>query len=174
MANCNQKFEDMLDGELIVEFEIPGRPSTKKTSQQIVFVTNKKTGDKIPRVLPSKLYAKYEKRAKEPCYEAWKYKGHEPLDFGIGIVLKIYLNSYIIGDETGYQQAVGDIIEKHGIIANDKYIHWMSDDTHMIHIDKFNPRAVIQIYRYRHPYEVYKKNKKAKPKTKKLDELDWM
>ena len=140
--------KELPDNTLILDLVIPGRPATKKTSQQMIRL---KTGRNL--LLPSPLYLKYEKNCKQPCLDAWANKGFAPLDFGLGINIKVYLDSFVIGDETGYQQAIGDIIEHYNIIANDKYLHWVSDDTHMINIDKDNPRMEIKLYRYRHPCE---------------------
>lgn len=142
-------FKNSADGTLILSLVIPGRPATKKTHQQII---RTRQG---PRIIPSSQYLKYERLCKDPCKDAWANLGHEPLDFGLGINIKVYLDDFQIGDETGYQQAIGDIIEHWGIISNDKFLHWLSDDTHMIGIDKENPRIEIKLYRYRHPYEEY-------------------
>ena len=106
----NKVLEDLSDGTLILSFSIPGRPSTKKTSQRVV----RRGG--FTRILPSLLYEKYEKHCKEYCESIWKNKGYDPIDYGVSIKLKVYLDSWIVGDECGYQQANGDIIQTHGII----------------------------------------------------------
>ena len=105
----------------------------------------------------------------------WKKYSLNPIDFGVGIKLKVYLDSWVVGDECGYQQAHGDIIQKHGIIADDMWIHWLDLDSHMIHYDKENPRIEIVIYRYKHLYEDYcddkEKKEAAKEERKKLKQL---
>jgi hypothetical protein len=126
--------------------------------------------------LPSLLYEKYEKHCKEYCESVWKKEGLEPLDFGVSIKIKVYLDSWIVGDECGYQQANGDIIQAHGIIKDDMWIHWVDNGEHMIHYDKENPRIEIEIKRFIHPKEAYRNEKnekeaikeaKKKAKTKK-------
>ena len=55
----NKYLENLDNHELILKFTIPGRPSTKKTSQRVV----RRGG--FTRILPSLLYEKYEKHCKE-------------------------------------------------------------------------------------------------------------
>lgn len=152
--------EELLpEGTEILNFTIPGRPATKKTHQNVVMIKG------YPRVLPSKQYVKYEKSCKQICENAWKNLGKIPMDFGIGINMRIILNNWAIGDHTGYCQAIGDILEKWGIIADDKWIHWVSDNQHWLIIDPLNPRIDIIIYRHKHPYEDYRKDKEDKARA---------
>ena len=118
-------YESLSDDTLILKFTIPGRPSTKKTSQRVV----RRGG--FTKVLPSLLYEKYENHCKEYCEYFWKRYKLDPMDFGIGIKLKVFLDSWVVGDECGYQQAHGDIIQKHGIIADDMWIHWQIGRAHV-------------------------------------------
>jgi len=168
--NCNKHLEELPNDTLILSFNIPGRPATKKTSQRVV----RRGG--FTRILPSLLYEKYENHCKAYCDSIWKDLGYNPMDFGISIKLKVYLDSWIVGDECGYQQAHGDIIQKHGIIADDMWIHWVDNGEHMIHYDKENPRIEVEIKRFKHPKEAYRNEKnekeaikeaKKKAKTKK-------
>jgi hypothetical protein len=152
--------EELPDYTEILSFTIPGRPSTKKTSQRIVRM------GKTMRILPSITYEKYEKHCKEHCENAWKNQNKEPVDCGVGVYYKVYLDSWIIGDSTGYFQAIGDILEKYGIIANDMWIYWLNDGSHTITVDKANPRCEIKIVRFRHPYENYRAEKLAKEAKK--------
>ena len=156
--------ENLQDGELILKFAIPGRPSTKKTSQRVV----RRGG--FTKILPSLLYEKYEKHCKEYCEEAWKKQDYPPIDCGIGIKIKVYLDSWIIGDECGYQQANGDIIQKHEIIANDMWIHWIDKNEHMIFYDKENPRIEVEICRSKHPKEDFREEQRVK-EAKKLAKI---
>ena len=48
------KYELLPDNTLILKFTIPGRPSTKKTSQRVV------RRGRYTKILPSLLYEKYE------------------------------------------------------------------------------------------------------------------
>jgi len=152
MTDRQKELYDLPDNTPILEFVMLGRPATKKTSQRIV-----KRG-KFIKLLPSVRYEEYEKLCKETFENAWKNLGHEPIPVGIAVKLTITLNSWVVGDETGYQQAIGDLLEKYGIIANDQLIHWVDLGSHMItQLDKENPRATIQIFRYRHPLETREK-----------------
>ena len=148
------EYEKLPDNTLILKFKIPGRPSTKKTSQRVV------RRGKYTKILPSALYERYENNCKGYCESFWKNLNLEPMDFGISLKLKVFLDSWIVGDECGYQQAHGDIIQKHGIIADDMWIHWVDNDSHMINIDKENPRIEVEIYRYRHPKEEFRNEQK--------------
>ena len=166
----NKYLENLDNNHIILKFSIPGRPSTKKTSHRVV----RRGG--FTKILPSLLYEKYEKHCKDYCEFVWKKDGFEPIDFGIAIKLKVYLDSWIVGDECGYQQANGDIIQAHGIIKDDMWIHWVDNGDHMIYYDKDNPRIEVEIKRFKHPKEAYRNDKnekeaikeaKKKAKTKK-------
>ena len=50
--NKQKSLEDLADHDLILSFSIPGRPSTKKTSQRVV----RRGG--FTKILPSLLYEK--------------------------------------------------------------------------------------------------------------------
>jgi len=156
--------EELLsDNTELLRFTIPGRPATKKTHQQVIYVKGS------PRVIPSAQFAKYEKLCKDFCTQAWGDKGKAPMDFGVLIEMRIYLDTWSIGDHVGYMQAIGDILEKHKVIANDKFIHWGDDGIHWFGgIDKDEPRCEIVIKRFRHPYEEYRKDKEIS-ETKKAD-----
>jgi hypothetical protein len=156
-----EHIESLPDGELILSFIIPGRPSTKKTSQRVV----RRGG--FTKILPSVLYEKYENHCKDYCESFWKKTQSEPIDCGISVKLWVYLDSWIVGDECGYQQANGDIIQKHGIIANDMWIHWIDNGEHMIGIDRENPRIQVEIRRFRHPKEEFRLEQQIKEAKKK-------
>jgi hypothetical protein len=142
------------DGELLCKFEIPGRPATKKTHQSAFW----KKGKII--IMPSPQYTAYEKHCKQYCEDVWKNKGFEPMDFGISVLAHIFLNTWSVGDHVGYLQSLGDILEKWGVIADDKFIHWAEDGTHWFKgKDKENPHVEIEIRRFRHPYEDYRDGK---------------
>lgn len=150
------------DNTLLCEFTILGRPATKKT-HQTAFISK---GRMI--VLPSPQYKKYEKLCKKTCEGVWKKLGYEPMDFGVSIAVRVYLNNWSVGDHVGYLQALGDIFEKYGIISNDKFIHWADDGVHWFGgVDKDNPRVEVVIKRFRHPYEVYRSSKTHKTTVSK-------
>jgi len=148
------------DGEILLSLTLDGRPTTKKTSQNVVMIKGR------PRVLSSKRYIEFEKKAKVPFESAWIGKGKEPMDFGVAITMRVWLDSWVVGDHTGYMQALGDILEKWGIIANDSWIAWENGSEHWFGgVDKDNPRTEITIRRKRHPKELFREEKERKLKA---------
>lgn len=150
--------EELLNnGELILEFSIPGQPATKKTSQRIF----------RRRILPSKAYCAYEIYCEPFCKSAWIDSGKSPMDFGVSISMKVFLKNWIVGDCTGYQQSIADIMQKFGILANDSWIHWDWEGEHWFGgVDKENPRIEIIIKRFRHPKEDYRESQEAANREK--------
>ena len=154
-----QEIEESLpDGSSLCEFIIPGRPATKKTHQQIIYVAGN------PRVIPSAQYRDYEKVCEPFCLAAWADQGHAPMDYGVMIYFRIFLPNWIVGDATGYAQAIGDILEKWGVLQDDAWIAWGEPkEGHWLGgIDKENPRAEIRIERKRHPREEFRREKEEK------------
>jgi hypothetical protein len=150
--------EELLDnGELILKFSIPGQPATKKTSQRIF----------RRRILPSKAYCAYEIYCEPFCKSAWIETGKSPMDFGVCINMKVFLKNWIVGDCTGYQQSIADIMQKFEILANDSWIHWDWEGEHWFGgVDKDNPRIEISIKRFRHPKEDYRESQEAANREK--------
>lgn len=152
--------EDLPDGTFLTEMYIPGQPATKKNH-------NEKTN--TGGFLPSKQYRAYEPVCKPYCEAAWKNKGKPPIHFGVKVIMHVKLNRWNVGDHNGYMQSLGDIMEKWGVLANDKYIHWGEDGTHWFQgVDKENPGVTIKIYRYRHLIEDFRKNKEKEEAAKIL------
>ncbi len=79
--------ELLTDGAEILSFVIPGRPATKKTSQRVI------RRGKHTRILPSERYEKYELHSKPYIEAAWRDLGREPMDFGVALELKVYIDS---------------------------------------------------------------------------------
>jgi hypothetical protein len=150
--------EELLNnGELILKFSIPGQPATKKTSQRIF----------RRRILPSKAYCAYEIYCEPFCKSAWIDSGKSPMDFGVSIRMKVFLKNWIVGDCTGYQHSIADIMQKFGILANDSWIHWDWEGEHWFGgVDKENPRIEIIIKRFRHPKEDYRESQEAANREK--------
>ena len=148
--------ELMNEGTVLVSVTLPGRPATKKTHQNVVMIAGR------PRVLPSKQYVAFEKSVKDACEDAWKNLHHEPMDFGVGVQMRVWLDTWVVGDHTGYMQAIGDIIQKWEIIADDAWISWISPEEHWFGgVDKDNPRTELVITRVVHPKEAYRREKEA-------------
>jgi len=150
--------EELLDDdEFIMSLIIPGQPATKKTSQRIF----------RKRILPSKAYCDYEKHCEVFCKTAWINKGKLPIDFGVKINMKVYLKNWIVGDCTGYQQSIADILQKHEVLSNDSWIHWDWENEHWLAgIDKSSPRVELTIKRFRHPKEKYREEQELALKQK--------
>lgn len=145
----HEVFEEELyeDNKLILFFIIPGQPVTKKNSQRIF----------RRRIMPSKAYCAYESYCESFCLNAWHNKNKAPIDFGVSINLKVYLKNWIVGDCTGYQQSLADIMQKFMILKNDSWIHWDWEGQHWFGgVDKENPRVEITVKRYRHPKEEFR------------------
>jgi hypothetical protein len=157
--------EELLpDFEEILRISLPGRPITKKTSQEIIYKNGR------PLIIQKGNYTKYEKECGKPMLAAWSDLGHRPMDFGVGIRMRIYLENYVgVGDQNGYMQSLGDILQEHDIIADDKWIQWLEieNDDHWFAIDKEGgARAELVIVRRRHPSENLRASKKTEEEEK--------
>lgn len=113
---------------------LPGRPMTKKNSQQIIMAGHR------PRIIQSKQYREYEAQC------LWELKKHTTRHTGPIEVKALYW----LPDRRGWPdlsnlfEASADILEKAGIIENDKLIiSW--DGSRIMGIDKENPRCEIEI-----------------------------
>lgn len=158
----NFTLENLPDNELILKFTIPGRPATKKTNQRVI------RRGRLTKILPSIQYEKYENSCKDLCESFWKLVGYPPIDCGISINCKIYLNNWIMGDESNYYQSFGDLIQTHGILNDDIWIHWVDNNENvMMEPDKENPRVEFEIKRQRHPKEKFREAKRVKEAKKK-------
>lgn len=116
---------------------LPGRPITKKNSQRISI--NRRTGKRFVR--PSKAYSEYE----EICLWHLKaYRGKQ-YDSPVGLKVEYWMpNRRSWPDLIGLLQATSDILEKAGILADDKLIV-SYDGSRIVGVDKDNPRAEITI-----------------------------
>jgi Holliday junction resolvase RusA-like endonuclease len=124
------------------KFTISGRPITKKAHQRIVY--NKNTGRRY--VIQSKYYIKFEQRA---MFELLAQKPKRTITGQVDICVKYWMpdkRSY--PDLTGLIQATGDVLQKSGIISNDKNIRrWGIGYEHskIMGIDRKNPRQEITL-----------------------------
>lgn len=151
------------DKTVLCEFVIPGNVATKKTSQRF-FKMGKRTV-----LLPSANFLSYEKYCKDFCEDIWKKQGKDPMDFGVCVTYKIYLDRWILPDACGAMQSLGDILEKWGVISNDAWLHWSGEEGHWFGgVDKDNPRTEIKITRCRHLKEEYRKEKEEELRNKNL------
>lgn len=120
------------------EITIPGRPITKKNSQQITY--NRHTGKR--GLIQSQQYRDYET---ECLWILKSYRGPRFKDSKLHVRCQYYMpNRRSWPDLMGLYQATADIIEKAGIIDNDRNIVSM-DGSRIMGIDKENPRVEIFI-----------------------------
>ena len=128
---------------MIYSYTIKGRPITKKNSQQ-------RTSHGL---IQSKQYRLYEKSA------IWQLKAQdmppEPITRPVILKVKYYMpNRQGWPDLLGLLQATADILEKAGILADDRLIYHIDDGSAIWGIDKDKPRAEIKISEitdFRHP-----------------------
>lgn len=135
-------------------FVISGPPRTKKNSGRIVTIPNRGARKcracghmpGFPKILPSEAYEVWEKYALEQCIRIksqLRARGVElPIKDLISIEALIY-RQQLSGDVAGFHQAIGDMLQKAGIIADDKQIEdW--DGTRRLK-DAARPRVEIYI-----------------------------
>lgn len=115
---------------------LPGRPITKKNSQQIIY--NRRT--KKRQVVQSEYYQAYE----EACL--WYLKKYRVRYTGpVQVTARYWMpNRRSWPDLMGLLQATCDILEKAGIIENDRDVVRL-DGSEICGIDKENPRTEIRI-----------------------------
>ena len=115
---------------------IPGRPITKKNSQQIS--VNKRTLK--PRVRQSEAYLTYEEAS------LWHLKKYKQRHNGkVALCARYYMPNYASWpDLIGLLQATCDILEKSQIIENDRYVVRL-DGSEIVGVDKQKPRVEVII-----------------------------
>lgn len=113
---------------------ITGQPVTKKNSTVVRCLNGK------PLVLPSKAYRAYEKEALEHI----KNNPGETFAGPVIITVHYWLKDNRRPDLTNLLQATADILEKAGVIDNDRNIvSW--DGSRIMGTDRNNPRTEIEI-----------------------------
>jgi len=121
----------------MIRLVIPGRPITKKNHGRIV--VNHRTGR--PMVIPSEQYKRYETDA------LWHLKTYRGPTFGgpVNVRALYWLpDRRSAPDLLGLEEATADILERAGIVANDRLIvSW--DGSRIAGYDKERPRVEIEI-----------------------------
>lgn len=120
-----------------MNFTIGIAPVTKKNSQQIIY--NRRTGR--PMVIPSKKYLQYEKDAK------WFLPAAEAIEEPVNIKAVFYMPTRRRVDLVNLQEALLDVLVKHGVIADDNSNIVFSMDGSYVDYDKENPRTEVTICR---------------------------
>jgi Holliday junction resolvase RusA-like endonuclease len=135
-------------------FVVHGPPRTKKTHNRVVNIPFKGSSrcracgriPGTPRVLPSEQYELWEKSALAQSFgikDGLKRAGvNLPIASLVNINAQVYREANI-GDLAGYLQAIGDMLQKAGILLNDSQIDgW---DGSRRQKDATNPRVEIFI-----------------------------
>ena len=129
---------------MIYTFTILGRPYTKKNSP-----IRTKTG-----IIQSKQYRDYEADAiKQIRLQMIDNYGRilEPTSCPVELMAQYYMpNRQGWPDAIGLLQATADILEKAGVITNDRQIVKIANNRLIDGIDKENPRAEIELRELRH------------------------
>ena len=147
--------ELLADGEEILRIIVYGSAATKKNHGQLIKVRGRTI------MIPSKQCIAYGKICKPVMEAAWKGIGKNPMDFGISIDMRVWLQTWRVGDINNYQAAIADFLQDYGVIADDSWVHWHNPEgIHWLQgIDKENPRVELIISRFKHPKEEYRNSK---------------
>jgi Holliday junction resolvase RusA-like endonuclease len=116
---------------------IYGSPRTKKTSNRIVRVGGR------PLILPSEAHEEWYARAFPQARYAFvmhRKRCALPLAEPVN-VRALFFRDARRGDTTGYYQALADLLERAGILKNDKFI--ASWDGSRLLVDRDNPRIEV-------------------------------
>lgn len=119
-----------------IYIEIPIPPKTKKNHQRIM--VNRKTGKHF--VAPSEQYEVYER----DC--GWFIQPPiEPISYAVNVRCIFYMPDKRRCDLTNLEEAIDDILVKHGVLADDNYNIIAGHDGSRVRIDRENPRTEIYI-----------------------------
>ena len=127
----------------MIKLVLCGRPYTKKNTQTI------DTRGSRPIVLPSKNFERYQ----NDCLKQITGAHRKNVDFNVLVEVAYYMRDRSgWPDLVGLMQATADILEKAGVLKNDKFISsW--GRTRIAGLDKQNPRA--EIFIMPDPYELH-------------------
>lgn len=122
---------------------ITGAPRTKKTSNQLVQVG--KAGEKRVIVMPSRAWKQWVAQAyitnnvSDPNY-VWPLTGRQLPEREYNCRAHFYRDANR-GDAVGYYQGLADLLEKRGVLVDDKCI--VSWDGSRLFVDRENPRTEV-------------------------------
>ena len=108
---------------------ILGACRTKKNSSQLI---------RPGLILPSKAYLTYEKMAVPQLRMAWA--GKNPLKEPLNLCARFYRDRDA-GDLVGYLQALCDVLEKAGVVEDDKWIKGF--DGSRLMLDRVHPETAL-------------------------------
>ena len=116
-----------------MRFTIRLHPTTKKNSQQIIYVKGR------PMIIQSAKYKQYEKDCK------YFMPNIKTIDVPVNIKYTFYRKDKRLCDLNGLIQAIDDILVHYKIIKDDNFNIVVGHDGSRVKIDKENPRTEIEI-----------------------------
>ena len=119
---------------MLVRCTVYGKPRTKKNHGEIVM------RGRYPKLLPSHPWRLWCATCRIESV------GDVPIGEPVNMAANFYRDANR-GDLMGYIDGLADLLEKHGILENDKWIK--SLDGCRLHVDKKNPRVDVE-------FEVFK------------------
>lgn len=119
---------------VVFQATINTAPRTKKNHGRIVM------RGKHPRLLPSEAFEVFEKKA--TLLLSHRRGLLKPIDYPVNARVVFYRDA-LRGDAVGYYQAIADVLEKAGIVSDDKWI--VSWDGSTLAKDASNPRLEIEL-----------------------------
>ena len=111
----------MADAPLRLSFTLDGPPRTKKNHGRRIWRKNKKTGKKQPYHVPSLAHDLWFEKASWQMRQIIAAASWRALDVGVH-VKALFFREANVGDQNGYTQALGDLLERAGVIKNDRLI----------------------------------------------------
>lgn len=125
---------------LLAHLIIGGRPYVLKNNKRIYGRGRKKI------VLPSKKYSAWETDA---CLSVRKQYQGDPINFEVGITYKFYFeNRMAEADTSNLIEGVQDVLQKMGVIENDKLVMKVVAEKFFGHEDA---RTEVTIFKYNAP-----------------------
>jgi Holliday junction resolvase RusA-like endonuclease len=121
----------------IISLILHAPPRTKKNKPQ--FISIGKGDKKRTIILPSKAYREWEQLV---LGQAKKQAGKVCIDYPVNARLIVY-RERAIGDAVGYYQAVADVLEKAGVLKDDRWI--VSWDGSRLLKDADRPRVEVEL-----------------------------
>jgi len=131
-VTCNENCGYDSDIRMVIRFTVFGIPRTKKTHNVLA-----RAGSRLV-ILPNKKWTEWVERA----YMVWPRGRTDLQDVPYNICALFYRDANR-GDAVGYYQGLADLLEKRGIISNDKWL--VSWDGSRLLKDKGNPRVEITL-----------------------------
>lgn len=118
----------------MIALTIPVAPRTKKTSNRVLRF------GKFNKIMPSEAFIDFQNAALPHLQQ--QHAGREPIATPVNVRATFYRDANR-GDLVGYMTALADVLEKAGVVANDKWI--MGWDGTRLDKDAARPRVELEI-----------------------------